>query len=396
MKWRKWLGMETFSQTIRSTDPELARAFGLGVLPGGQIVSPFMAENLSTVLACVNAIGSNLAALPVWVYRWQGKGRTVVEDHPVARMVREGPNAHQSWPDFVEWLVASILLRGNGLAEIREEAGRLRLVPHQWASTSVQMLPNGRLAYDVAELVSIYGGRSRSYRLLEGEVLHVRDRSDDGVIGRSRLQRAAEVLGEASGSQRVASAAWRNNARPGGILSFPNKLSDEQMKRNQAAWERGYSGENAGRTAVLDGGVTWSATDQKLIDAQLLESRRFSGEELARLFGVPPAIIGDLSHGTFTNSETLIRYFAQSTLSAWCTKIEAAFRKQVMTESERAEGYHIELDLSGLLRGDPETRWKNHAIARQHEILSVDEIREQEGWDPRGDDAEASEGQETG
>ncbi|WP_254434843.1 phage portal protein, partial [Magnetospirillum sp. UT-4] len=104
------------------------------------------------------------------------------------RLVRRGPNPWQTWPDFIEWLVASTLLRGNGLAEIihdsRGAVVELRPIPWDWVT--VYLLPSGRLAYDVAEQAGLWGSTGRIRRLLQGEVIHLRDRSDDGLLGRSR------------------------------------------------------------------------------------------------------------------------------------------------------------------------------------------------------------------
>src|SRR5262249_10274717 len=139
---------------------------------------------------------------------------------------------------------------------------------------------------------------------------------------------------------------------------------------------------SAAKALVLSDGATWKTVTGSPEDLELLAARRFAIEEAARLYGVPPPIIGDLSHGTFTNSETLIRFFAQSTINNWCRKIEAAFHQQVLTTQGRRL-YRFEFDLSGLLRGDPETRWKSHEIALRNGVLTPNEVREVEGWNPR-------------
>ena len=165
-------------------------------------------------------------------------------------------------------------------------------------------------------------------------------------------------------------------------------ISKEAAERIREGWIEAHNGaHNAARTMILDNGAKWEQITISPEDAELLESRRFTGEELARLYQVPPPIIGDLAHGTFTNSETLIRFFAQSTLSACCRKIEAEIQKTLFSEASRA-AYCFELDLSGLLRGDPETRWKNYDVAIRNHILTPNEVREAEGWNnrPGGDE----------
>jgi HK97 family phage portal protein len=355
------------------------------IAAGGGVVSSRAAENLATVLACVSSISSALASLPAFVYRVTGDGREEDDRHPLARLIRSGPNDRQTWPDFMEWLAASTLLRGNGLAEIvTDGGGRLaELRPLPWDFVSVQMLPSGRLAYDVVETTGLAGTTGRPRRLLEGEVLHLRDRSDDGIIGRSRLSRAAAVVGNALSIQEFSGALFDNGVNPSGVLELDGKLNDDGMQRLKEQFRQAFAGPSkTARAMILEQGLKWKPITIAPEDAEVLASRRFTGEELARLYNVPPPIIGDLTHGTFTNSETLIRFFAQSTLAGWCRKIEAEVQRSVFSEAARADHQFV-LDLSGLLRGDPETRWKSHEIALRNRVLTPNEIRGEEGWNPR-------------
>lgn len=350
--------------------------------PAGIGVNARLAENLSTVLACVSAIASAIASVTAWIYRTHGEGREVAGDHPLMRLIRRGPNQHQTWPDFIEWLFASALLRGNGLAEIVTDSRGVvtALQPIQWEHVSVQLLPNGRLVYDVTELSTINGGTGRTRRLLQGEVLHLRDRSDDGLVGRSRLQRAAATVQAARTIQDFASAMYNNGAHPSGVLEADGKLGTEALDALKAQFKDAFTGpQNAAKAMVLDQGLKWKSVSISPEDAELLASRRFTVEELARIFGCPPPIIGDLSHGTFTNSETAGRWFAMHTLLPWLRKLEAEFARSVFSETDSAT-HHLELDLSGFLRGDPETRWKSHEIGVKNGILTPNEVRLAEGW----------------
>lgn len=352
--------------------------------PTSGAVTARMAENLSTVLACVSAISTAIASQPAWVYRRTGEGRELDERHALMRLVRGGPNPHQTWPDFLEWLVASTLLRGNGLAEIlTDERGMLTgLAPIPWEFVSVQILPSGRLVYDVTEITAIHGGTGRPRRLLQGEVLHLRDRSDDGLLGRSRLQRAAAVIQAGLSVQEFAGALYQNGVNPSGVLEADGTIGDEALEGLKRQFKEAFAGSsNAAKAMVLDQGLKWKSVSVSPEDAELLASRRFTTEELARLYGCPPPIIGDLSHGTFTNSETAGRWFAQHTLTPWIRKIETEVTRSVFSEAERAS-HELELDLSGFLRGDPETRWKSHEIAVKNGILTPNEVREVEGWNP--------------
>ena len=375
---------------FRKTEPEVRSEDiswqALAALsPAGGAVNARTAENLSTVLACVSAISTAISSLPAWVFVRSAEGRDVDENHPVMRLIRRGPNQHQTWPDFLEWLLASTLLRGNGLAEIVVDArGQVvALQPIPWEFVNVSLLPGGRLVYDVTAITTMHGGTGRSRRLLQHEVLHLRDRSDDGLVGRSRLQRAAAVVQGALSISEFTGAMFENGIHPSGALEVDGKLGGEALKDLADNFRKAFAGSSkAAKALVLEQGVKWKQISVSPEDAELLASRRFTTEELARLFGCPPPIIGDLSHGTFTNSETAGRWFAQHTLTPWSRKIETEFTRSVFSEATAAT-HELELDLSGFLRGDPETRWASHEIAIKNRILTPNEVRRVEGWNAR-------------
>jgi len=352
-----------------------ALAPGIGYYAG---LSARCAENLSTVLACTNAIATALAYVPALVYRRDSEGNRIeATAHPLNRLVRYGPNPAMTWPDLIEHLLASTLLTGNGLLAIDRggngQLAGLRFLP--WGMVTVAELSSGRLAYDYAD------GRGNVRRYLEGEVLHLRDRTDDGKIGRSRLSRAAETVSGVSAANTAAATFLGNGARPSGVIEVPGTMKPEQRTSLRDSFQTNHGGAaNAGSTLVLDGGMTWKAAQISPEDAELLETRKFGVEEIARLFAVPPPIVGDYSHNTFTNSETAGRWFAQFTLAPWARKIEAEFARAIFPTGGP---YELELDLSGFLRGDPETRWNAHKIAIEAGVLDPDEVRGIEGWNPR-------------
>ncbi|MFN6933769.1 MAG: phage portal protein [Tsuneonella sp.] len=337
------------------------------------------AENLSTVLACTSAIATALAYVPARVYRTEGDTRLEYTTHPLSRLIKFGPNNRMTWCDTIEHWVASTLLTGNGVLEIeRGGNGQVAgLTFHPWGNITVQELSSGRLAYDVGD------GKGRSRRMLEGEVLHLRDRTNDGLIGVSRLSRSADTVSSVDLANRHARQFLANGASPSGVLSTDGILTVEQAHSLRTQFDARFAGAgNAGRALVLEGGLSWQAAQMSPEDAELLETRRFGVEEIARLFQVPPPIIGDYTHNTFTNSETAGRWFATFCLAPWARKIEAEFARSLFPTGSP---YELELDLSGFLRGDPETRWNAHKIALETGVLDPDEVRQVEGWNPRSE-----------
>lgn len=346
----------------------------------GMPVNAIVAENLSGVTACINAVATAMGSLPPLAYRRSPDGTKVeLQNHWVNRIIRR-PNPWMTWPDLIEFVIGDTLLRGNSLLAIESDAaGRpVALIPLPWSGVQVEQLPNGRLIYVASRPSSIDPPR----RYLDDEVFHLRDRSDNGMIGRSRISRAPDIIGNAASLQDWSGSTWKNQATPSGALEVQQTLNQEEFDRLRRQLSQQFTGSHNGRKVlILDNKTSWKSLSVSPEDAEVLSSRRFSIEEVARLFGVPPPIIGDLSHGTFTNSETLIRYFAQSTLLGWCNKFEAEFARSVLGTGNG--DLSINLDLSGLLRGATEQRWATYAIAIQNNILTVDEIRQIEGYNPR-------------
>jgi HK97 family phage portal protein len=367
-----------FERRNDAADPSWsAIAPGIGY-PGA--LSARAAENLSTVLACVTAISSALAYVPALIYRRDGEGnRLEAYGHPLAKIARGSVNPQQTWPDWLEHVVASALLTGNGLAEIiRAGNGQLagfRWIP--WGMVTVVYLSSGRLAYDVAD------GRGGTRRLLEGEVIHLRDRTDDGLVGRSRLSRAADTVAGVQASNTFAKSFLERGAQPSGVIRHPGAMTKDQKAELRDQFQSRHGGAaNAGRTLILDGGLEWQSAQISPEDAELLESRKFGVIEICRLFQVPPPIVQAYENNTFTNASQAGLWFATFCLAPWARKIEAEFARSVL-----ATGLELELDLSGFLRGDPATRWAAHKIAIDSGVLDPDEIRVIEGWNPRRPEA---------
>jgi HK97 family phage portal protein len=362
--------------------------------PGGEFgsvgwrggVNPTTAENLSLVASAVGVIASAMSSLPAYVYRKTENGREIDERHPLTRLIEEGPNRHQSWADWIEWSMAQVLLRGNGLSEIvRDGRGMVTAIePLPWDGVSVLRLGSGKLAYDAVRVSDLWGSIASPQRFLEGEVVHVRDRSDDGLIGRSRLSRSPAVFASALAVQETASDALGNLTAPSGTLSAPNHIPEDTAKRLKEQMEAGFGRGNLGRFMVAGDGLKFERIMLNPEDAELLDSRRFSAEEIARLFNLPPPLAGIWDNSTFTNSETAGRWFGMFCLAPWCRKIEAEIKRSVFTDQERLT-HSIELDMSALLRGDFAARWAAYKIAVDADILTRNEVREIEGFNPRAD-----------
>jgi HK97 family phage portal protein len=364
---------EKRSATVKSSDPYLAEFFGERDTASGVPVSAHLAENLSVVFAAVQAISETVATLPVRVYRKLGPG-TREEDlaHPVARIFSGDPNERQSATEFLEMVTAHCLLRGNGFAEIiRDVRGApVGLEPfHPDHVSVVRISRTGRYAYDV----SLPAGGTR--RLLPEEMLHLKDRTDDGVVGKSRLARARETFGSALATERYAASTFRNGASMSGVLMHPEALDEASTTRLRKSFEETYSGaDKAGKVAVLEEGLKWQQVSVSPDDAQMLESRRFSVEALARIYRVPGPIIGDFQGGNYSSISEVGRWFYSHTIMPWLNKWERLIEHAMLSTAAR-QSYEIEFDCDLLLRGDMLTRFQAYRIAREIGVYNANELR---------------------
>jgi len=353
--------------------------------PGTPFVNPLFFECLSAVAGCVSIISTSLASCPTLVYRTQGNIRQEAPEYPLAVLIRNGINRYQSWHDFLEMMMRQLLLRGNAVAHIIfDGSGRvIELRPYPWDWVSIEVIRDGRIIYSVTDAQGMYGAPGATRRLLQAEVLHIKDGPDLPFIGKNRIVRSAAVFTGGVEAQDFASNFYSQGVRPSGALQVPVKLEDDARAKLTGELREFFTGsQNVGKAMVLENGTTWNPFSINAETAQTLASRQFTVEEIARLYNVPPPLIGDLRHGTFQNSETAGRWFAMFCLGPWAHKLEAEFQRCVFSEDDRGE-YQLVIDLSGLTRGDHATRWNSHVAAVNAGILTPNEVREEEGWNPR-------------
>lgn len=360
---------------------------GLGEAAAGVNVSPYYAENLSAVYACVQAISETVACLPLRVYRMSGDGVKFSDTaHPVARLFRQ-PNAIQTTSEFLEMLLGHCLLRGNAYAEIvRDGRGApVELIPFHPDQVGVWRIPKTReVVYDVSDL----DGRRR--RLVSEQMLHLRDRSDDGIVGKSRLQRTREALGTTIATETHAAATFKNGVRLSGVLSHPEALSTEAHKHLRDSFTDKFAGSGkAGQVAVLEEGIKWQSISVSPEDAELLASRRFGTETIARIFRVPMPLLADISNGSYANVVELNRMFATHCLTPWIVRLEQIIMRDLLSAAGQLT-HVVEIDQDDLLRGDMLTRWQSYRIMREIGGASANEIRAWEKinrrTDPAGDE----------
>ena len=316
-------------------------------------VNETTAQRVSAVYACVQAISETVASLPLILFKRNGEDRERATDHPLYRLLHDMANPEQTALEFREYLQACVLLRGNGYAWIvRGPDGQIReLWPLSPDRVSV-VRAAGKLAYDYTDSNGVLR------RLLAHEVLHLRHRlGDDGVLGVSPITAARGVVELALAESDHGVNTFSNGAKLLGLLKFPGMLKPDQRESIRRSWASQHAGGgNAGKTAILEGGVDFQAVSMSLEDAEWIAARQFSVEEVARLFRVPPTVIGDLRHGNYSNSVEMARQFVTMSLRRHLVAWEQAIAKQMLVSSDGQQIYFAEHQVEGLLRGDSVNR----------------------------------------
>ncbi|WP_245418293.1 phage portal protein [Cohaesibacter haloalkalitolerans] len=361
--------------TIREPDGWLAEgAFS----DSGEAVTFETAMALSAVWACVNLLSGTIGTLPLSLYRKTGDNRTEATGHPLYSVLHDSPNYIQTAVDFWEFVAASLELKGNAFAQKIRTGGRIVSLEPIHVPVSVTKNTDGSLRYRWTE-------DGKSHDLPETEVLHIRGFGGNALGGFSTLHFARHSFGIARAVDRSAGATFKNGLRPSGTLTFEKFLTDDQRaKANEILTEKFLGAVNTGRPLILEGGTKWQSLSLNPEDAQMLESRKFSVEEICRFFGVPPHMIGHTekttSFGTGLEQQTLS--FIKFTLRRRLKRIEQALIKQLLSAADRAAGIYVEFNLEGLLRGDSQGRATFYQSGLSNGWLTINEVRRRENLPP--------------
>ncbi|MDP9758312.1 MULTISPECIES: phage portal protein [Agrobacterium] len=338
---------------------------------------------LSATWACVQLIAGTIASLPLMIYRTENGIRRVAKDHPLYFVLHDSPNFDQTAVDFWEVIAASIELHGNAYASIERRQGGIitALYPIPPERMTVRRRSSGDLEYAWTE-------NGRRYIKRSADVLHIRGPLGDGVSGSSTLSVCRSVFSDAMSAEEAAGAIFQNGVNPSGVLSTKpeTQLSREQRVELERHLQEKYMGSiRQGRPMLLDNGLSWEQISIDPQDAQMLESRKFSGEQICRIFGVPPAMVGygDKASNWGTGKEADVLGFQKFTLRKRLKRMEQSVLKQLVPLAERRQqGITIEFNFEGLLRGDTASRYEAYEKAIRMGLATRNECRALENLPP--------------
>lgn len=339
----------------------------------GVTVTEKTAMSASAVFACVRNIGEDIGKLPLVTYRRVGEsGKERARNHPLYRILHDEPNPEMSPIDFRQAVTSCAVLFGRGYAEV--ERNNDQSVRHLWPLESWRVETkrdkDGTMFYLVDGV----------NRIEARNVLHIRGFTLDGIVGEMVASVGRESLGLTLAAQKFAAKFFGGGARPSGVLEHPGKLGPQAAKNLRASWDEKYSGvENSHGTIVLEEGMKWTSVSTQPNEAQMIETRQFQVEDVARWFRMPPHKIQHLLRSTFSNIEHQAIEYVQDTLMPWLVRWEQeAARKLFVGESE----YFAEHLVDALMRGDMASRYNAHNVAIQGGWKTRNEAREAENLNP--------------
>ena len=358
-------------------------SFFMGSAASGKHVNERTSMQMTAVYSCVRILSEAVASLPLNVYRYTDSGgKEKAIDHTLYRLLHDEPNPEMSSFIFRETLMTHLLLWGNAYAQIiRNGKGEVvALYPLMPDRMSVDRDKNGRLYYKYTksndDAPTMENG---SVYLDPSDVLHVPGLGFDGLVGYSPIAMAKNAIGLAIAAEEYGSKFYANGAAPSGVLEHPGTLKDPERVRN--SWNSTCGGSsNSHKVAVLEEGMKYTPISISPNEAQFLETRKFQINEIARIFRVPPHMVGDLEKSSFSNIEQQSLEFVKYTLDPWVIRWEQALYRSLLTEEEKKELF-FKFNVEGLLRGDYASRMNGYATARQNGWMSANDIRELEDLD---------------
>lgn len=359
-----------------------------GATTSGKKVNEFTAMQTTAVYACVRIIAESIAGLPLHVCRYQGEGMERVPQHPLYYLLHDEPNPEMTSFVFRETLMSHLLIWGNAYAQIiRDGAGRVvALYPLLPNKMEVDRDEHGELIYlytkttDENPNIKSYG----RVLLRKESVLHIPGLGFDGLVGYSPVAMAKNAVGMTLACEEYGASFFANGASPSGVLEHPNVLKDPSKVRD--SWNAVYAGSsNAHKVAVLEEGMKYQQIGIPPNEAQFLETRKFQINEIARLYRVPPHMVGDLDKSSFNNIEEMGIEFVKYTLNPWIVRWEQGMQRALFSASEKKQ-YFVRFNVDGLMRGDYQKRMQGYALGRQNGWFSTNDIRAMENLNPIPDE----------
>jgi len=381
--------MGLFSGLFRARDAPQNRTSGsaysffLGNSTSGKRVNERTSMQMTAVYSCVRILSEAVAGLPLHFYKYtEDGGKEKAAEHPLYFLLHDEPNPEMTSFVFRETLMTHLLLWGNAYAQIiRNGKGEvIGLYPLMPDRMGVERDSKGQLYYEyTVSMEDAPTVKGSTVVLPPTEVLHIPGLGFDGLVGYSPIAMAKNAIGMAIACEEYGAKFFANGAQPSGVLEHPGTIKDPTRVRE--SWQSTFGGShNANKVAVLEEGMKYTPISISPEQAQFLETRKFQINEIARIFRVPPHMVGDLEKSSFSNIEQQSLEFVKYTLDPWVSRWEQSMARSLLTAEEKKK-YFVKFNVDGLLRGDYQSRMNGYAVGRQNGWMSANDIRELENLD---------------
>lgn len=328
----------------------------------------YSSMNISAVFRAVEIISDSVATLPIRVKAVNEKDE--IKSHPLNLVFADKYNVMSKY-NFIKLLIQSVILKGNGFAYIErsEDGSVLRLRYLESSDVQIFWDKNKEQLYYTCNVIS-------RKRIEPINMIHLVKNSYDGINGVSVLSYAARSLKLANNTENSANSFFTNGCNLSGVLTVQGQVTDKQREQIRQSWNSAYSNGGNG-LAILQGNMEYKPIQLSAADSQLLESRLFNVQDIARFFGISPVLLGDLSHSSYATIEAAQQEFLLHTLNPYIVMIEEEFTRKLVKPSENLE---INFDETALLKTDKKALADYYGSLLDKGVLSINEVRTELGY----------------
>lgn len=374
--WRSYFPTAWWSGSTTIAPANRFRPFMGSTVDSGVEVTPETAQSIATVLACVTLISDDISGLPVRIGQRTAFGKRKVRDHYLYQ-VFDDPNEYHSREALLRIMMRSLLLQGSTYSLIKKIDGYHveGIYPKAPWSVTPQIYQDGRFDYKI---------RNVEKPITPDRILHNVYLSDDGLIGKSPIQVAAQSVGIALAADKFAAKFYQRGTALTGYIKYPTGMDDPEAEAElKKSWLDNYAGvDNAHDVPILFDNAEFVPLSITPEQAQFLQSRQYQTVDICRLFRVNPVKIGDLSKSSYATYSAVMTDHVKSCLKPWITRLEQEFSRKLLSEEDKRAGLFIWLDPDGLMRGDRDSQDKSFATGKQFGWYSTNDIRDYLNLDP--------------
>lgn len=338
----------------------------------------------SAVYSSVRLISQAVASLPLNVMKEDNDSKTLDKNHSVYKLFNQAPNNLQTAIEFKELMMTDLLLQGNFYAIIKKDRRLNPVALYRVPAESITIMRQGLDKIEYVYMPAAVEGKQNPKPIVyrQEDILHLKAQSFDGILGVSPIFYGEDIIKHDLEAKSYQLNFLQNGAHFNGYLQATSPLKKDQIDSIAKAWSRSYGGASkTNKTPIIPSNLEFKQRSLTPQQAQLIESSKFSVGDIARLFGVPPHLIGDLDRSTNNNIEQQSREFLQYTLGPWLTKIEAEITRKLLREREKNSTI-VDFDTRNYLRATASDRAMYYNTLFNLGAITPNEIRANEGMNP--------------